>query len=315
MEQPVITVIIPVYNVERYIERCARSLFEQTFKSMEFIFIDDHSTDSSLEKLGKVMMEYPDCNIKVVQHEINKGAAASRNDGLSLAMGDYIGFVDADDWVEAEMYEQMYDAMEHNDADVMVCDFYQDLNDRTEIVRSVFPIEDKVTLFSRYLMSPLNPVWNMLVKADILRKNEIRFLDGFDWCEDLNVSSKVFYFSRHIHFLRKPLYHYRDNLASYCHTTSRKKYISRLKNVLDLHDFLKEKEIYEKVKKNLFYRILLSKQFYLYETKEVTAYMTVCSDANNWILSNPLYGKKARLIEYLSVVLYSFIMRLLSVKI
>ena len=315
MKQPVISIIIPVYNVEGYIEKCACSLFEQTYENMEFIFIDDHSTDSSLEKLMGVIKKYPDYNIKIIQHEMNKGAATSRNDGLCLATGDYIGFVDADDWVEPEMYQQMYDTMEHNNADVLTCDFYYEYKDKTEIGHSALPAENKVALFCHYLISPLNSVCNMLIKADILRENEIRFLEGFDWCEDLNFSSKVYYFSHRVYSLKKPLYHYRDNLASYCHTTSTKKYVSRLKNVLDLYDFLKNKEIYGEVKEYLFYRILLSKQFYLYETKEITAYMTVCPEANAYILSNPLYGKKAKVVEYLSVVLYSFILKLLSVKI
>lgn len=107
MGQLVISVIIPVYNAENYIVECARSLLGQTYRNIEFIFIDDCSTDSSFKKLEMVVGEYPGLNVRIVRHSENKGAAASRNDGLSLATGDYIGFVDADDWIEPEMYERM----------------------------------------------------------------------------------------------------------------------------------------------------------------------------------------------------------------
>lgn len=317
MGQPVISVIIPVYNAENYIVECARSLLGQTYRNIEFIFIDDCSTDSSFKKLEMVVGEYPGLNVRIVRHSENKGAAASRNDGLSLATGDYIGFVDADDWIEPEMYERMCREMSRNKADVVVCGYYRDYADRTEEImpKPVTEESGKTELIRNYLAQSLTPLWNMLVKADLLKEHRIRFLDGFDWCEDFNVSSKVYYYSNNICFLDEPLYHYRDNLSSYCHTVSVRKYVSRLRNVLDLYDFFKDKEIYGGVKKSLFYRILLSKQFYLYETKEITAYMTLCPEANGYILSNPLYGKKSKLVEWLAVKLYALIVKLAGTKI
>lgn len=315
MEQKTISVIIPVYNVEKYIEKCARSLLEQTYKNLELIFINDSSTDCSWENLNRVLGEYPNRNIKLVQHKVNKGSSSTRNDGLLLATGDYISFVDADDWIELDMYQQLYDAMQDTNADTVVCDFYREYNDNTEIVHTVSLGDNKAELITRYLMSPLTPVWNMLIKVDILQKFKIKFLDGFDWCEDLNFSLKIFYLSRNVHFLRQPLYHYRDNIYGYCHTTSKKKYISRLENVIDLYSFFAEKEVFDKVKQFFFYRVLLSKQFYLYENKDITAYMTLCPESNNYILSNPLYGKKAKFVEWLSVILYSCILKLLNIKI
>ena len=310
-----ISVIIPVYNVERYIKRCACSLFEQTFKDIEFIFVDDCSTDDSVCELKKVIDPYPKCQVKLITHNKNQGASASRNDGLTMAIGKYIGFVDADDWVEPDMYQKLYEEMTLTNSDIVWCDYYKEYENNTEVIYTAIPMENKSIFMNHYLMQPLTPLWIMLVKADGIQRNGIYFLNGFDWCEDLNVSAKLSYYSNKVSHLAIPLYHYRDNPISICHTTSKKKYEARLKNVIDLYNFFLGKDIYDAVKKSLFYRILLSKQFYLYDEKKVTDYISLCPEANSYILSNPMYGVKSKLVEWLTVKLYTMIVTISNIKI
>ena len=106
MPQPKVSIIVPVYNVENYLERCISSLRNQTLEDIEIILVDDSSTDSSLEICNKMAME--DSRIKVI-HKENEGAGLARNEALRVATGEYIGFLDSDDFVEADMFKTLYD--------------------------------------------------------------------------------------------------------------------------------------------------------------------------------------------------------------
>ena len=116
-----ISIIVPIYKVENYIERCVRSLLEQTYIGIEYIFVDDCSPDSSISILKKVIKEYPTRidQIKIISHEKNMGLPAARNTGLKMAIGDYIFHCDSDDYVEKDMIEKMYQTAKEKDADIV----------------------------------------------------------------------------------------------------------------------------------------------------------------------------------------------------
>lgn len=118
-----VSVIIPIWGVEEYIERCARSLFEQTLDSIEFIFINDCTPDKSIEILNNVIKDYPNriADIKILHHNHNKGLPQARETGIKVATGDYIIHCDSDDWVDKRLYEEMYHTAVINDLDVVVC--------------------------------------------------------------------------------------------------------------------------------------------------------------------------------------------------
>ena len=122
---PKVSVIVPVYGVEKYIERCARSLFEQTLDDIEYLFIDDCTPDRSVDILRSVLKEYPQRKEQVVIHrmEQNSGQAKVREWGMKNAIGDYVIHCDSDDWVDTEMYREMFEKAKEDDADVVVCDF------------------------------------------------------------------------------------------------------------------------------------------------------------------------------------------------
>ncbi|MCS2388759.1 glycosyltransferase family 2 protein [Bacteroides thetaiotaomicron] len=110
-KNPLVSVIVPIYGVEPYIEKCARSLFEQSLENMEFIFVNDCTPDKSVEILRQVIEDYPRryLQIQIIEHEENRGLAMARNSGLLIAKGEYIIHCDSDDWVELDMYEEMYE--------------------------------------------------------------------------------------------------------------------------------------------------------------------------------------------------------------
>ena len=130
---PKVSVIVPIYGVENYIERCARSLFSQTFKSVEFIFVNDCTKDGSMDVLSDVRKEYPEADIKVINLERNMGLPQARRAGVEQATGDYILHVDSDDWIEPDMLEILYERAVDTGADMVCCDWAEEYEDHDEV--------------------------------------------------------------------------------------------------------------------------------------------------------------------------------------
>lgn len=118
-----ISVIVPVYNTEKYIKKCIRSIIEQTLKEIEIIIVNDGSKDKSLEIIKDLMKQ--DRRIKLINKE-NEGVSSARNSGIKMAKGKYIQFIDSDDWIEKEFLEKMYDFAEKENVDIVVSDYYED---------------------------------------------------------------------------------------------------------------------------------------------------------------------------------------------
>ena len=141
---PKVSIIVPVYGVEKYIERCARSLFEQTLDDIEYLFIDDCTPDKSIEILKNVLKDYPQRKDQVIIHrmEKNSGQAAVRKWGMIKATGDYTIHCDSDDWVDVTMYEKMYNKAIEEKSDLVICDFYRSNSiNNTEIKVLQMPID------------------------------------------------------------------------------------------------------------------------------------------------------------------------------
>ena len=122
---PKLSVVIPVYGVEKYIERCARSLFEQTLDDIEYIFVNDCTKDRSIDILNAVINDYPARKeqVRIVHHEKNKGLPFARQSGWQVATGEYIANCDSDDWVALDFYEIMYNEAIEKNADMVVSDY------------------------------------------------------------------------------------------------------------------------------------------------------------------------------------------------
>ena len=130
MEKPLISIIIPVYKVEKYLEKCIKSVLDQTYKNLQIILVDDGSPDNC----GNICDNYAkiDNRIEVI-HKANGGLSEARNVGLKVARGEYIGFVDSDDYVSNEMFENLYNTLISNDVDVSICNFYTVINNKNII--------------------------------------------------------------------------------------------------------------------------------------------------------------------------------------
>ena len=216
MEKPIVSVILPVYNVAPYLRQSLDSLINQTLKNIEIICVDDGSTDES----GKILDEYreKDERIKVI-HKENAGTGAARNDGLKLATGECIGFVDPDDWVLPNMYERLYSVLKEKNLDIVM--FTPDVfNDETQkhegflyFQNSNFPDFLDNRIFSKEDISPFSYpmcVWNKLYTKKLFDENNIDFAEGLDF-EDHKAIFKSLFTAKRIYFIREKLYVYRHS--------------------------------------------------------------------------------------------------------
>lgn len=211
---PKVSVVIPVYGVEKYIERCAISLFEQTLEDIEFIFVDDCSLDNSIAVLKRVLARYTKrvSQTRIVRMSNNSGQAAVREFGISLATGEYLIHCDSDDWVEYDMYERLYNIAKSNDYDIVICDYFNSKNDK-ESLRVNHQVPENANELIRELLNEKvhGSLWNKLVKQSLYKnvkypKDNLR--------EDLTLIVQLVYFSNKIKYISEPYYHYFYNSES-----------------------------------------------------------------------------------------------------
>ena len=207
---PKISIIVPVYKVEKYIHKCIDSILSQTFSDFELILVNDGSPD----KCGDICDEYArkDSRIKVI-HKDNGGQGDARNAGLDAALGDYIGFVDSDDWIESDMYDLLYSMCIQNNCDIANCTSIIHYKNRV-VEKSSYPLaihnrdEAMKTMLQGNLYDEV--VWTKLFKRNLLE--EIRFPVGVVY-EDTAFTYRVIHKSNRVCCIGEPKYHYikRDN--------------------------------------------------------------------------------------------------------
>lgn len=227
-----ISVIVPMYGVEQYISRCARSLFDQTFiEDVEFLFIDDASKDKSSDVLKNVINEYTErhLNVRIIRHECNKGLPSARNTGLSHAQGEYILHVDGDDYLEIDAIEQLYTAVQSTNADVAWCDYYVATEKKKKLM--VQPCFDNPQDAVKGLLRGTlrYNVWNKLCRRSLYTDNCITFPDGRSMGEDLTMIM-VFLHARTCVYVNKPLYNYVQNPGQMTAVYNEEKYSALLYN-------------------------------------------------------------------------------------
>ncbi len=170
-----ISVIVPVYNTQKYLNKCIDSLLMQTFSDIEIIVVNDGSTDASKQILEDYAKKYPE-KIKVI-HTKNQGQAAARNLGITLATGEYIGFVDSDDYVALDMYEEMYQLALADDCDMVECNYahIDEAGKKLPPCGAVRQFKDCKDMF----INPFVVAWNKLIRSSVIKGNQIIFPEGY----------------------------------------------------------------------------------------------------------------------------------------
>lgn len=227
-----VSVIIPVYNAEKHITRCVESLLNQTLKECEFIFINDGSTDSS----RKIIERYSqlDNRIKLINKE-NEGVSIARNIGLHYSIGKYIGFVDADDYVEADMYRILYEAAVKDDCDTVISNFEIEIDGEKIITRYPFPVdvilqreyieEELLPYYVRY--ENLNTACNKIYRRKLINEKKIRFPEKIELGEDALFNINFFAEIASTKYLDYIGYHYVEVKGSATRNIANKDYFGR----------------------------------------------------------------------------------------
>ncbi|PHV69521.1 hypothetical protein CS063_15370 [Sporanaerobium hydrogeniformans] len=243
-----ISVIVPIYNAEKYLEKCLDSLIAQTYKELEIILINDGSKDNSLT-ICECYKE-ADPRIKVI-NKVNEGVSVARNTGIEVATGEYIGFVDPDDWVEPEMYETLYKRLQNSDYPICLCNYFKD-NKRAstpklfefeeaclehdqiidKLITNMIGIED-ITPKYIYVMGS---VWRGLYRKSFIDEQNLRFKKGISIMEDLIFMVQALLSTEGMCIEHSVQYHYVKNPKSVLHSYNKNMWIDQVK----VHNTLEE---------------------------------------------------------------------------
>lgn len=224
-----VSIIVPVYNMELYVERCVDSLVHQTLKDIEIILVNDGSTDKTDQILQKLSEQYE--NIIYLKKE-NGGQASARNMALDIVKGDYVGFVDSDDWIDLDMYENMYDCAIANDSDIVVCNTVDEYGDH-----QVFHHQSDVGKFRK-----CGSVCNKIFRRTLI--GDVRFPVGL-WYEDLCFGVKLLMKTEEIKYVEGHHYHAFNREGSTMNNNDSVKNLDMITVMKDIIDYAKREGLYD----------------------------------------------------------------------
>ena len=241
---PKVSVIVPIYNVEKYLEKCINSLLSQTLEDIQIILVNDGSKDNS----GNIAKEYEQNNkdrVIYVEKE-NGGLSDARNYGLKYATGDFIAFLDSDDYIEKNAYEEMYNKAIEENADYVECDFIWEFPNKIRIDKQ-YPYKNKKEMLSFVRVV----AWNKLIKRQLITDNNLEFPKGLRY-EDVEFTYKLIPFINKFTYVDKPFIHYVQREGSIANVQNER--TAEIFTVLDnVIEFYKKNNIYEKYRDELEY--------------------------------------------------------------
>ena len=241
---PKVSVIVPIYNVEKYLEKCINSLLSQTLEDIQIILVNDGSKDNS----GNISKEYEKNNkdrVIYVEKE-NGGLSDARNYGLKYATGDFIAFLDSDDYIEKNAYEEMYNKAIEENADYVECDFIWEFPNKIRVDKQ-YPYKNKKEMLSFVRVV----AWNKLIKRQLITDNNLEFPKGLRY-EDVEFTYKLIPFINKFAYVDKPFIHYVQREGSIANVQNER--TAEIFTVLDnVIEFYKKNNIYEKYRDELEY--------------------------------------------------------------
>lgn len=239
-----VSVIVPIYNVEKYLEKCINSLLSQTLEDIQIILVNDGSKDNS----GNIAKEYEKNNkdrVIYVEKE-NGGLSDARNYGLKYATGDFIAFLDSDDYIEKNAYEEMYNKAIEENADYVECDFIWEFPNKIRVDKQ-YPYKNKKEMLSFVRVV----AWNKLIKRQLIIDNNLEFPKGLRY-EDVEFTYKLIPFINKFAYVDKPFIHYVQRKGSIANVQNER--TAEIFTVLDnVIEFYKKNNIYEKYRDELEY--------------------------------------------------------------
>jgi len=257
--KPKVSVIIPIYNVEKYIEQCARSLFEQTLDRIEYIYVDDCSPDKSVEILERIIeiyrprfaREYK--TVRIERMPTNRGQASVRRHGIQLCNGEYIVHCDSDDWIEPDAYEKCYKVAKESNADIVFFDFWRDYTGKLEHIHRNIPKSKMEILDGIISGSIMGSVCGAFIHGNLYKN--IKFYPQKNLWEDFVLMVQIVSGAKSIRYIPDALYHYRvvpDSITSKgTKEKAENNFLSAYENSNLVFEFLNERNEIDKFKESI----------------------------------------------------------------
>ncbi|MBW9155673.1 glycosyltransferase [Clostridium tagluense] len=309
-----VSIIIPVYNVQEYLPECLDSVIKQTINNREIIIINDGSTDNCYEILKEYKIKFPEL---IIINQKNSGISETRNAGLSVATGEYIAFVDSDDFIELNMFEKMYNAAKRESADIVICNYilYMDMPDKyksdsekpnsEKYHQTIEGIDkeghiDKIEALRKFLLNDIKAyAWNKLQKRELFTENKILFPD-FIVCEDTPVLFLTLACSKKIFLMSEPLYYYRQREASLTKVFSIKSMEDMLAGCYIMRDYIRlDPLLYEKLIH--YYAVYMIKTLWVIHNKYWTEYCET-GEKSNYLDFKKIIKKEVRDLKISEII-------------
>ena len=302
-----VSILVPIYNVEKFFSRCLESLFNQTYQNIEYVFVNDCTPDNSMVVLHNFMEKYPSRAklVRIIENTNNCGIAIVRNTLIKNATGDYVLFVDSDDWIEEDMVEKLVDKAIQTDADVVGCDYYEDYPNKAVLCKQHYPTDRIEAMKAMTLLKIKGVLWKLLISHDLIVKNNLSFIPEIHFGEDYIFCCKLFFYAKSISNVDEALYHYvQYNPNNYCSSNSDKRIQSFAKAIKTVETFYRENGILDMVNTELLQRKFLCKSSYALdkEKRNIKKWASYFPESNGiWRTMNYSFPNKMRFLLFETV--------------
>lgn len=235
-----VSILVPIYGVEKFIERCAVSLFEQTYSKIEYVFVDDCTPDNSIVVLRNVIKRYPNREryVRIIKHQQNRGLAAARNTAIEHAQGKYIMHVDSDDYLELQTIEKNVNKIKEDDSDAVMFGMRHVFKNKSVIQHISLPTNIKEYVNKLIRRECTVCVCGALYRHSLYVDNGIKAVEGLNMGEDYATKPRLMYYARKVTYIDEPLYNYiHYNNGSYTGEFSVKSMNNQIESISVLSDF------------------------------------------------------------------------------
>ena len=212
-----VSVLVPVYGVEKFVGLCAKTLFEQTYDDLEYIFVDDCSPDNSIQVLQEIMARYPqrEQQVRVIRHDRNRGLGAARKTALEAATGDFALNVDSDDYLPLDAIEKLVVRQQQTGADVVSGNYSSHFEDGTVIFRQEQHPSRKTCLRLMLIQHTIKPhIWGRLIRKTVYTRNGIAPVEGINMAEDMALTPRLVHAAKAVAYVDDSVYYYRDDSSA-----------------------------------------------------------------------------------------------------
>lgn len=288
----VISIIVPIYNIEKFLPCCIDSILAQTFTEWELILVDDGSKDTC----GSICDEYAtkDGRIRVI-HKPNGGLTSARNAGLAMASGEWVMHLDGDDWIEPEMLELLLQKGEETGADIVMGDFLFAYPDRDVPYRLPDWDDCKTTSLNRYITSVWTCVCGGIHRRSLYEEHQLQSPHGVTYCEDFHLIVRLCYFAHKVANVHRPFYHYRQQGSSIMHNLNKRTERDEQWVYQDIIRFFKEQGVYEDYRKTMCWRMLKATQELVLDKSNWKAFQEMVPEKKHYIWDCPYINRKLKM--------------------